>query len=201
MNENAAESIPVRIEVKTQQGVCYMDNDKYGTNAKMQQSTMECANTEFLECKANSASNCKFIDCFNQNSAIDLINPTESSREYLFSACVPRGYTREDSLQVCNVVAQGNDYTDYYLDQDDDEILVIHKWRWFSGPFVTALIVIVLIILCLFCGVVCYYNYKMYHEQERPFNVPEQCPTCLFPKPDYTQLLEKQKKQMQIVYN
>lgn len=170
-----------------------MDSDKYGSNSQMQRMTMECTNTEFLECKSNSASNCKFIDCFRQSPSSDITNLAEAIREYQFSACIPRTYTREDSLAVCNVVAAGNDCTDYYLDQNDEESQVIHKWRWFSGPFATALIVIVLIILCLFCGVVCYYNHRIYHEQERPFNVPEQCPTCLFPKPDLTEHLKKQK--------
>ena len=35
MDEYAIEDIPVRIEVNTQQGVCYMDSDKYGSNANI----------------------------------------------------------------------------------------------------------------------------------------------------------------------
>lgn len=67
MDEYAVEEIPVRIEINTQQGVCYMDSDKYGSNANIQRTTMECANTEFLECKSNGASSCKFIDCYHQS--------------------------------------------------------------------------------------------------------------------------------------
>ena len=39
--------ITARLEVHSQSGVCYLDTNKYGYDASVQRSTMECANTDF----------------------------------------------------------------------------------------------------------------------------------------------------------
>ena len=59
---------------------------------------------------------------------------------------------------MCQVVASGNDYIDYWATQAEDQ--VIHKDRWnLTGPMGTTIIIIFTIALCVFCGGVCYYNY------------------------------------------
>jgi len=56
------------------------------------------------------------------------LDPVEqsSTREYLFSACIPSAFNKLDILGVCKTVADGNDFIDYLESSGDSESQVIH---------------------------------------------------------------------------
>jgi hypothetical protein len=54
----------------------------------------------------------------------------------------------------------GNDYVDYLETQGEPEIIKKGKWN-FSGPVATTIIIIITVILIVFCGLVCYYNWQV----------------------------------------
>lgn len=83
-------------------------------------------------------------------------------------------------------MASGNDYTDYSMQIKPEE-------KGF-GPFWTTFFVIICIIGCIFCGFVCYYNYKVHYTKKVPHEMPEQCPECIFPKPSFKENLEEDKQ-------
>jgi len=45
----AVEAISVQIDLE--KTICYVDQDKYGSNNQIQSNAVECANTEYLTCK------------------------------------------------------------------------------------------------------------------------------------------------------
>ena len=107
---------------------------------------------------------CKFIDCFYRELKDPYLNPSESTREYLFSACVPKRFNKPDTLNVCKEVALGNDYIDYFESKGDEDAEIIHKWKWgVGGAFGTTVIIVIAILTCLICGASCFYNYRLHH--------------------------------------
>jgi len=93
-------------------------------------------------------------------------------------------------------VAQGNDYTDYYETQgNEEEMHIINKWKWgLSGPVATTIIIIISVLLCGICGASCFYKHRLNRDQEPPFQVCTFCPNFLFPVMDYRRMLEEQRR-------
>lgn len=86
------------------------------------------------------------------------------------------------------MVAQGNDFVDYYLSQDSNDVHVINRWKFnVGGPFALTIISIISASLCVLCSLSCFYNYRIHHGQGPPFIAPSFCPECLFPSVEQNQ--------------
>ncbi len=98
--------------------MCYVDKDRFDDHVDIVMGmAANCAMTDYLLCQDNQVSTCKLIDCFynelnDPNS--EFLTEDPKTKTYLFSACIPRTFLPVDVLTVCSIVAQGNDFVDYY---------------------------------------------------------------------------------------
>lgn len=108
----------VDIAVELQGRICYISQEKE-ESLEVEQQSLECALSDYFICKNNQLQTCKFIDCFTTN-----LNPNQNDRNknYLFSACIPKGYNDNEALHVCDIVAQGNYYVDYMKGDEGESI-------------------------------------------------------------------------------
>ena len=162
--------------------ICYVPEEKSEANAIMQAQAYECALSDYIKCKTNQITTCKFIDCYHTNKNTDL------DTTYLFSACVPSEFAPKQIMNICKEVADGNDYRDYLLDDGDP---TVSRWKWAHMNVWATVVIVVASLMCLICTLSCYYNYRIFRTGEQPCPVPPCCPDCLFPRVDQQELLQK----------
>jgi hypothetical protein len=83
-------------------------------------------------------------------------------------------------VHICKEVADGNDYKDYLIDEDD---MPNQRWKTSTSAWIIV-VIIVSVIMCVICGMSCFYNYRVFKTGDEPFPVPSFCPDCLFPRID-----------------
>lgn len=185
-NLEAQEDLTVK--VVQHQKLCYMSDADYESHTVLTEEALTCAKTDFIKCRKNEVSSCKFIDCLRTHKTSDI----DMDSKYLFSACLPVTFENQRITQVCKVVADGNDYKDYLLDTGEPAITRV---KWVHMHVWLTIMIVIASIMCAICTCSCYYNWKIFRTQEQPFPVPPCCPECLFPRQDQHNILLLQQAQ------
>jgi len=79
-------------------------------------------------------------------------------QQYLFSACIPSTFEQDQIVHICKEVADGNDYKDYLLNDDETST---SRWKTSTSAWMV-IVIIISVIMSIVCGLSCFYNYKVF---------------------------------------